>query len=513
MIYFKLINLLSFIIVNLFATYYLLNIFQQEHYCTKKYLGHFLNFYFKNIYLYFFYICIFLTVFQSCYHTILILLMVIIILIFPKKYIVKLKITRRILFLWITYCIVSLIPFLFFNNHLIIYLILSVLSPCIYILCNLINTPIEMIIRKKYINLAKQKLNNNKNLITIGITGSYGKTSCKNIINHIVQDYYLTLSTPKSYNTLMGITSVINNQLHPNTEILILEMGAFRKGEIKEMTKFVPLNIAGITGIGPQHLSTFKTMSNVLSAKLEIVSSICYESSLVLNGDNQYLKNLDLIQIQDLCFVGLDDSNRYLAKNIEVKDGITEFDIYKREKRLVHITTKLLGKHNIRNILFAYGIIQALNKKGLSITNSIFEEKVKSIEYIPHRLAYSKQGNINIYDDSYSSNLVGFMSAVEVLEKIKTKKVIITPGIVDCGKSSKNINESAAESLIKVFDEIYLIRNKNTKYYTNILEAHSAQYIICKSFKDAISIVREKYKEEEISLLIENDLPDNFLER
>ena len=87
-----------------------------------------------------------------------------------------------------------------------------------------------MIIRKKYINLAKQKLNNNKNLITIGITGSYGKTSCKNIINHIVQDYYLTLSTPKSYNTLMGITSVINNQLHPNTEILILEMGAFRKG-------------------------------------------------------------------------------------------------------------------------------------------------------------------------------------------------------------------------------------------------------------------------------------------
>ena len=105
------------------------------------------------------------------------------------------------------------------------------------------------------------------------------------------------------------------------------------------------------------------------------------------------------------------------------------------------------------------------------------------------------------------------MSAVEVLEKIKTKKVIITPGIVDCGKSSKNINESAAESLIKVFDEIYLIRNKNTKYYINILEAHSAQYIICKSFKDAISIVREKYKEEEISLLIENDLPDNFLER
>lgn len=513
MIYFKLINLFAFIVINLFLQYYLLNIFQQEHYSSKKYLQHFLNFYFKNVYMYLLYICLLLSILESFYHTILMLIMVIVVLIFPKKYIIKLKLTRRVVFLICTYCILSIIPFFIFNNHTIIYLILTILSPYIYILSNIINLPIEKIIRQKYIASAKLKLNENKKLITIGITGSYGKTSCKNILYHVLCDNYLTISTPKSYNTLMGITSVINQNLHPNTEVLILEMGAFRKGEIKEMTELAPLDIAGITGIGPQHLSTFKTMSNVLSAKLEIVSSSCYESALILNGDNKYLKGLDLIQIQDTYFVGLDENNNFQAKNIKVLDGITEFDIYKKDKKLIHITTKLLGKHNIRNILFVYGIIQALNKKGLTITNSVFEEKIRTIEYIPHRLAYSRQGNINIYDDSYSSNLIGFISAVEVLEKIENTKIIITPGIVDCGKSSKQINEEAARSLINVFDEIYLIKNKVTKYFINILEKHSKQYTICKSFREAINIVKQKYKEEEISLLIENDLPDNFLER
>lgn len=99
------------------------------------------------------------------------------------------------------------------------------------------------------------------------------------------------------------------------------------------------------------------------------------------------------------------------------------------------------------------------------------------------------------------------------MKQLDTKKIIITPGIVDTGKSSNTINSLAATYLLNIFDDIYLIKNEMTKYYQKVLEENNEHYFIFNSFKEAFTYFKIKYKNEEVSLLIENDLPDNFLER
>ena len=120
--------------------------------------------------------------------------------------------------------------------------------------------------------------------------------------------------------------------------------------------------------------------------------------------------------------------------------------------------------------------------------------------------------NIHIYDDAYNSNLVGFTNSVEVLSKTPLKKVIITPGIVDEGKMTKELNEKVALKIKDVFDEIYIIDNYSGRYVYNKL-SYLNNIHLKSSFREAYLEVLSKYQNEEIALLIENDLPDNYLVR
>lgn len=513
MIYFQLAQLFSILVLFGYLLYYLLNLFQQEHYDYQKFVKLLPTFYFKKTYTDILYIYLILVLFNNIYHTIIFLLGTIYILIKPTKYIVKLKLTPRIIRMSVTLIIILMLPFVFIkDNHLLLFTILLFFVPFELILVNIINYPVEQLIRKHYLKLAKKKLQQTNNLIKIAITGSYGKTSTKNILNHVLSNNYITLATPKSYNTLMGITKTINAHLNSTTEIFIMEMGAFRKGEIKQMVKEFPPNISVITEIGPQHLSTFKSIEGVLKAKLEIISNQAYESPLVINNDNKYLKNVNIIKIKDIYKVGINEDNQYYVRNIKIVKGKTIFEILNPFGEVINIESPLLGNHNVLNIVICYGIIQALKQYNIVISNDEFIRRIKTVPQIPHRLEYKCQNNLHIYDDSYNSNVSGFTSAIELFQRLPTKKVLITPGIVDGGKQSKEINENIAQKIIKQFDEIYLIRNQVIIYYVNIFHKYNQEYKLFNSFKDAFNALKKKYKEE-VSVLIENDLPDNFLER
>lgn len=194
---------------------------------------------------------------------------------FQIKYILKLKFTSRMIRLWVTSILfITIIGIISIYINSIIYILIPLYLPIIVFLASLVNLPIEHIINNYYYKLAKQKLQSFDDLVKIGITGSFGKTSTKDILYQIISKKYLTLKTPKSYNTLMGISRTINSDLNKPMELFIVEMGTFRIGEISKLSKFVKPNIAIITQIGPQHLSTLKTEANVLKAKLEIVDGL-----------------------------------------------------------------------------------------------------------------------------------------------------------------------------------------------------------------------------------------------
>ena len=192
---------------------------------------------------------------------------------------------------------------------------------------------------------------------------------------------------------------------------------------------------------------------------------------------------------------------------------IFQKNIFSEEKKLkTKIETNLLGEHNINNIILIYAVIDNI-RNYIDIKDEIFSKLIKDITPFNHRLKYKKQNNLHIFDDSYNSNINGFKNAIKVMSKQLTKKIIITPGIVDNGSDEKRINEEIALTLINEMDEIYLIKNPVIKYYQNIFDEVRKEYIVFNSFKEAYIYLICNHQKEEVSVLFENDLPDCYLER
>lgn len=193
-------------------------------------------------------------------------------------------ITNRIKRMYITNTIIFICLLLLANlnlTNLIVTLILNVLysiyiviSFYVVIILNKINQPIEKKIQKGFYNKAQEKLESHEGLQIIGITGSYGKTSTKYIVSTILEQKYNVLMTPESYNTTMGVVRTINENLRPEHQIFVCEMGARNIGDIREICDLVKPKYGILTSIGPQHLDTFYTIENVKKTKMELVDSL-----------------------------------------------------------------------------------------------------------------------------------------------------------------------------------------------------------------------------------------------
>lgn len=496
-----------------------LNILQQNHYKIKlmkfhiikyykKYLIWLMSFLLFNILAYFNIINIILTeVFSFC------ILMYFVIN--YKKKIIKLKFTKRIIRIITILLIIDLLYILigkemFNKTNLIIANSMLIIFPFVNILGMKINIPIEKIINKKYIMSAKKIIDDNPNLIKIAITGSFGKTSTKNILYQLLKDEYLTVCTPKSYNTLLGVTKTINSSVDQTTQIFIVECGATSKGDIKEIVSLVKPTIGIITNIGPQHLETFKTIENIVDTKFELIDSLSYEGTAIINGDNEYMNKREINNVKNIIRISLNNSDGdYYAKIINLNP--LEFIIYKNKKQELELKTNLLGRHNVQNILFCYAIIDSLTKYNIKIPKGKIKDTIKNLEPAKHRLEYKKINNVHLYDDSYNSNIVGFKNACEVLKGLPYHKIIITPGIVELGKEENEIAINIAEVIKNTFDDIYIIENKAS--LALISNLNDTNLFIYSSFKEAYKDCINKNQGEEIAILIENDLPDNYLER
>ena len=139
---------------------------------------------------------------------------------------------------------------------------------------NLMVLPVEKTVQRWYLNDAACILAKRDDLIRIGITGSYGKTSCKFILGTILSEKYNVLVPPSSYNTPMGLTRVIREQLKRSHEVLLAEMGARHVGDIRELCDLAHPKYGLITSVGPQHLETFGSIENVAKTKYELIENL-----------------------------------------------------------------------------------------------------------------------------------------------------------------------------------------------------------------------------------------------
>ncbi len=441
----------------------------------------------------------------------IILLAISVIYNFPKgKSKIPLNITSRVKRMFFTEIILIVLVMLIvdFDKFVIIKLsVLNILSSFIGIIANIINYPIEHLIKKKYINEAKKILKDMPNLTVIGVTGSFGKTSVKNFLVKTLSAKYEVLTTPKNYNTTMGVVKTIRENLKPIHQIFVCEMGATKLGDIKEICDIVKPKLGVITSIGPQHLQSFKNIENIIKTKFELADSVKENGGVTfLNFDNEYIakQKLDI----EYKSYGINNENLdYNAYNLVSSSKGLSFKM-KNSDEEIEFRTKLIGKHNIENIT---GAIAVANYLGVPMKNIV--PKIREIQSVEHRLQILPHGNLTIIDDSYNSNPVSSKSALDTLSEFEGTKIIVTPGLIELGSDEEKYNFEFGEYITKVCDYVYLVGEKQSKA---ILEGiNSKKFDKNKVFmvntpNEAVKQISSLNITGNVTVLLENDLPDNY---
>lgn len=366
--------------------------------------------------------------------------------------------------------------------------------------------PLEKQIAQHYQRQAKSMLSALPHLLIIGISGSYGKTSTKNILYHLINDTFTTLKTPHSYNNPMGITKTIRTLLQPIHEVFLCEMGADHVHDIEELMEFVHPSMSIVTSIGPQHLQTFHTMINIQKEKMQMVEKLPKDGVGFLNMDEDWIVNYPLKNSCRIVWYGTNKDADYCLHRIRYHRDNTSFFVRYQEKD-IRFQTKLLGEHNLLNICGAIAIAHTLG-----ISWEILQKKVELLPFVEHRLEKKVWKDHIVLDDAYNSNPIGARYAFDVLKQMQGQRIVITPGCIDLGDMQDEENEKLGSYVTQCADDIILVGEEQTKaYYKGIKKMHfSLNHVyIAKDFEQALHIYDE-IKTRGSIVLFENDLPDAF---
>lgn len=432
-----------------------------------------------------------------------------------KKYVKPLVITARVTRQIATFYLLYFLIFigLFYIDSIKGWIVLSMsvlpLTWILVIVVSIITEPLESFVKKGYIYLAKRKLKKQSNLIKIGITGSYGKTTTKHIVNDVLSTNFYCLMTPASYNTPMGVTISIRNMLKPLHQVFICEMGADKVNEIQYLSKLVKPQFGVVTAVGPQHLNTFKKIENIVIEKMKLIENLPLSGVGVINLDNEHIRNY---RIKNKCLVlsvGIVSKDvDYKANNIEYTTEGTRFEVLTKEGVSIPFKTKLLGEHNVLNILVSIALAKQLGIAWQEIQNS-----VASLRQIKNRLEIKQMFGYRVIDNSFNSNPISANNSLKVLSMMPNKRFIITPGMIELGDQQNFYNHQFGKNMINHADVVILIGKRQTQsIYEGLKESgYDMEHVhVVDSMVKAFDVVKSSATSED-TILIENDLPDAFI--
>ncbi len=390
-----------------------------------------------------------------------------------------------------------------------IYFVFPLIFPLIFIGTMFIVNVFEAINNFRYEKKTAKILAERSDLLKIAVTGSYGKTSVKNYLTSMLSADYRVLATPESFNTPMGISKTVA-ALDASHEVFIAEMGARRVGDIKKLMKIVRPKCAVLTGIGTQHLQTFKTRERIIQEKLRVLTMLPMDGFAVvtdrLSEDAETMLYDADIQCAPI-FAGLCPKSEVYASEIAVCEDGSVFNLHINGEVYV-ARTKLLGEHNVSNIALAAAAAYGLNVKAETIIS-----KIAALSPVPHRLQLICSNGIKIIDDTFNSNPEGARCALAVLRFMGGRHIVVTPGLVELGEAQNEENYKLGVEISSIADIVMLIGEKQTlalkrglkeggfagklNVYGTLEEAQSA-------FKDVLHVGD--------TLLLLNDLPDIYAE-
>lgn len=380
----------------------------------------------------------------------------------------------------------------------------ALLLPLVVWAAHLCMLPVEEANKRRYFNDAKRRLAARTDITRIGITGSYGKTSTKNFLHALLSARYNVLMTPENFNTPMGLVRTIREHLNPAHQIFLAEMGAKNVGDIQELCDLVHPQYGIITSVGEQHLETFGSVDNILNTKFELADALPSDGRVFLNMDNERI--FDRAPDVKVPVTGYGNiRGDYRADRITQDASGTHFIVTAPDGSEQAFTTRLLGAHNIQNLA---GCIAVAHSLGIPLKELVYP--VRMLRPVEHRLQLRPGG---IIDDAYNSNPAGFRSALEVLRDFAGQRVLVTPGMVELGERQDALNRELGVAAADCCDYAVLVGERQAPpLKEGLLSAgfDPSRIFVAHTLQEGLRFVQSLSAEGPRTILLENDLPDNF---
>ena len=387
--------------------------------------------------------------------------------------------------------------------------------PAVYLhLATLILWPFQAAVKWALVQAAARRLRPRRDLVVIGVTGSYGKTSTKEILATLLGARYRVCKTTGSVNTPVGIARTILRSLRPDDQVFIVEMGAYVPGNIRDLARLAQPRIGVLTAIGEQHLERFGSVENIAKTKYELIEALPADGLAVFNADNAGCRELAAgTRHVPIRMYGLDAAAGrpdVTAVDLRTSTAGTQFAVRAAGHGAAAFTSPLLGRHNVSNVLAATAVALEL---GLSLDE--IAAAARTLEPVEHRLQLIHgQGGVTVIDDAYNSNPAGARAALAVLAEFPGRKVLVTPGMVELGTLLDERHAEFGREAAAICDYVILIGQRRT---TAIAEGALAagfpanHLVVVPTLKEATAQLGRLVTAGDV-VLFENDLPDQYSE-
>lgn len=400
----------------------------------------------------------------------------------PTRWLLKPKPTLKI-FLLIYLSFYFTILILRLPNLLIVPLIAYLVIPLTVTFAVFLLKPLTDLVIDAIILLAKLKMKlMPKSLKVIGVTGSYGKTSTKEILAHLLAAKHQVCKTQGTDNTAIGVAKTVLKNLKKSHQFFVVEMGAYKQGEIKQICKIVKPSIAVLTGITQQHLGLFGSLEKIIKTKYELIEALPQDGLAVFNGDDQRVLSL--------------------AKKTKHSKTIT----YHQSK--TPYQTNLLGDYQQTNIQAAVTVA-----KKLGISPSTIKTRLKNIPSFKTTITLKRGINkAIIFDDTYNANPQGFKAAIKYLKTQKAAyKILITSGIIELGQETEKIHQQLAQQAMQVFNEIIITKQDIADIFLAVQPKKSKTKIVFQPNYRKLTQYLKTMLKSQTAVLLESRLPQRFI--
>jgi UDP-N-acetylmuramoyl-tripeptide--D-alanyl-D-alanine ligase len=386
--------------------------------------------------------------------------------------------------------------------------VLFAFLPLVLIAANLSLAPYERAVQRAYEAEAVARVAEVHPFI-VGITGSYGKSSTKAMLAHILQFDGPTLAASGSINTLMGITRHIREDLVVGHRYMVVEMGAFKTGSIRRLCQLTPPSAGLVTAVGDMHLERFGSLEEIVRAKSELAQAIPPGGWLVVNADSKGA--LQIAKGATHCRVLLygETSTEDLAtrlENISFSKQGTSF-VLRTQERTYECFTPLLGRPIILNLAGAFTLANALG-----VDPEIAIAAMRTLKPVSNRLEVVEERGVTWIRDAYNSNQIGFRAALEVVAAIPAaRRFLATPGVIELGSTQFDVNRALSREASLVCDNTLIVADTNRDAFAagHRDEGREARLVPVTNRTEAFRWLRETLKDGD-AIILENDLPDLY---